>query len=91
MAAPAFIQPKLQTSKPGDPFEQEADQTADKVTRLSEPSTLSSASIKPPDENVQRKCSTCEEKEKVQKKGRGRSAAKNVCEQQRRISAANGR
>lgn len=62
----AFIQPKLQVSKPGDPFEQEADETADKVMRMSEPASVSATT--PPDGNVQLKCSKCEEEEKLQKK-----------------------
>jgi len=62
--APAFIQPKLQLSKPGDPFEQEADQQADKVMRMNEPSNvMASSPATPPDENIQRK-----EEEEVQTK-----------------------
>ncbi len=34
---PAAIQPKLNVSQPGDPYEQEADQVADQVTRMPEP------------------------------------------------------
>ncbi len=61
----AFIQPKLQMSKPGDPFEQEADQQADKVMRMSEPSPVmaSSPAAPPPEENIQRK-----EEEEIQPK-----------------------
>lgn len=51
-------------SKPGDPFEQEAEQSADKVMRMSEPSIVATAA----EDTVQRKCSKCEEEEKVQKK-----------------------
>lgn len=36
MGTTSFIQPKLSISQPGDPYEKEADATADKVMRMSE-------------------------------------------------------
>jgi hypothetical protein len=52
--APSFIQPKLTINEPGDKYEQEADAMADRVMRMSAPT-------------VQRKCTACEEEEKVQR------------------------
>jgi len=66
-ASSTFIQPRLQISKPGDPMEKEADQTADKVMRMTEPSVQRFASA-PADEDVQRKCTDCEKEEKLQRK-----------------------
>jgi uncharacterized protein DUF4157 len=62
-----FIQPRLQISKPGDPMEKEADQTADRVMRMNEPSVQRFATA-PGDEDVQRKCKDCEKEEKLQRK-----------------------
>src|SRR5262245_30729456 len=53
------IQPKLIVSVPSDPQEQEADQVADRVMRMSEPGHVGSASIA-----IQRKCTQCEDEEK---------------------------
>src|SRR5690242_2764541 len=55
-SAPA-IQTKLAVNKPGDEFEQEADRVADQVMRMTAPAP-----------SIQRKCSSCEEEEKVQRK-----------------------
>ncbi|HET9712273.1 MAG TPA: DUF4157 domain-containing protein, partial [Pyrinomonadaceae bacterium] len=53
---PGGVQAKLTVSQPGDPFEQEADQVADRVMRM----------------EVQRKCTGCEEEEeKLQRKEQG--------------------
>ena len=69
---PASIQAKLTISQPGDPYEQEADNVADRVMRME----VSAATGNKPrfnspiDEIVQRKCDECEEEEekKVQRK-----------------------
>ncbi|MBI1227587.1 MAG: DUF4157 domain-containing protein [Bacteroidetes bacterium] len=50
------VQAKLTVGKPGDKFEQEADSMAEKVVQ------------RPSMPGIQRKCSDCEEKEKVQMK-----------------------
>ncbi|MEO7312803.1 MAG: DUF4157 domain-containing protein [Chitinophagaceae bacterium] len=66
LVSPSFIQPKLQMSQPGDPFEKEADQQADRVMRMSEPTHVATgAAANPPDENIQRKE---DEQESVQAK-----------------------
>lgn len=62
-----FIQPKVNISQPGDPMEKEADATADRVMRMSEPSVQASSSA-PPDDELQRKCDSCDKEEKVQRK-----------------------
>ena len=59
-AAPT-VQTKLAVNKPGDEFEQEADQVADQVMRMT--------SVPAP--SIQRKCSGCDEEEKVQRKCAG--------------------
>lgn len=52
IGATAFIQPKLSISQPGDPYEKEADATADKVMRMPEaPVSLSQNK----EEEIQRK------------------------------------
>lgn len=52
---PLGIQAKLTVSRPGDPYEQEADRVADQVLRMPEP-------------QVQRACADCAEEETVQTK-----------------------
>lgn len=62
-----FIQAKLTINAPGDQYEQEADSMADKVMRMPAnglPFSPSSSSITP----IQRKCSDCEDDEKVHRK-----------------------
>ncbi|SHN32821.1 DUF4157 domain-containing protein [Mucilaginibacter sp. OK098] len=62
-----FIQAKLTINAPGDQYEQEADAMADKVMRMPAnglPFSPSSSSIPP----IQRKCSDCENDEKVHRK-----------------------
>lgn len=56
---PAVIQPKLKVNRPGDKYEQEANQMAEKVMRM------------PDNKYIQRKCAKCEEEEKnkIQMKG----------------------
>ncbi len=51
---PLFFQPKLTVGPTDDVYEREADATAEKVMRMTEPF-------------IQRKCSHCEEEEKVQR------------------------
>jgi hypothetical protein len=51
-----FIQTKLTVGSPDDPLEKEADDTADRVMRM------------PENAFIQRKCSHCEEEEKIHKK-----------------------
>lgn len=59
-AARAVIQRKLTISAPGDTFEREADDVADRVMRMVEPSPISSVPAA-----IQRKCAPCEEAEKA--------------------------
>lgn len=54
------IQRKPTTSSPGDPFEREADDVADRVMRMVEPTPISSTPAE-----IQRKCAGCEEEEKA--------------------------
>ena len=64
------IQAKLTVNEPGDAYEQEADAVADKVMRMPDPSVFNpeipfnKVSIS----SLQRKCATCDEEEKVQRK-----------------------
>ena len=60
-AKPFFFQPKLAVNKPNDIYEQEADEVADKVMRMREPSSQKPFFSSPV---VQRKCAHCEEDEK---------------------------
>ena len=66
--APLRIQPKLTIGPVDDPYEREADAVADKVMRMSdaEISHGKSSVI-----DIQRKCSHCEEEEKLQMKTEG--------------------
>lgn len=52
-------QRKPAVSSPGDPFEREADEAAEKVMRMAEP-----APIGPGPAGIQRKCAECEDEEK---------------------------
>jgi len=55
-----FFQPKLTINSPGDEYEKEADEMADKVMRMQQPFVQA----KPlPITSVQRKCAHCEEEE----------------------------
>lgn len=63
----SFIQPKLQVSQPGDPMEKEADATADRVMRMSEP-VVQPATATPPDDELQRKCDECDKEDKMHRK-----------------------
>lgn len=77
--APVFIQPKLTVNTPGDPYEQEADEMANRVMQMPKAQTGGSSpaffSPSPPD-LVHRKCAHCEEEEKkrVQRKESGPTA-----------------
>ena len=55
-STPLNIQTKLQIGSPDDPLEKEADDMAEKVMRMPETNL------------IQRKCSECEEKEKINRK-----------------------
>jgi Domain of unknown function (DUF4157) len=73
--APSVIQTKLAVNKPGDEYEQEADRVADQVMRMTapppqhaqhlNPRVLGTPALAP---SIHRKCSSCEEEEKVQRK-----------------------
>jgi hypothetical protein len=65
------IQPKLTINQPKDIYEQEADAVAEKVMRMPDPKAEATFfQPKPiPLSSLQRKCSHCEEEEKVQLKG----------------------
>jgi hypothetical protein len=71
--AGAFFQPKLSINQPNDVYEQEADAVADKVMRMSDPSsTHTNTFFKPAITPVQRKCAHCEEEDKsAQRKENG--------------------
>lgn len=65
---PLFFQPKLSVNQPGDVYEQEADDVADKVMRMKD--TAAEPFFSPP--AIQRKCAHCEEEEKrLQRKENG--------------------
>lgn len=63
-----FIQPKLTIGLPDEPYEREADIIADKVMRLADEEVLQTNPSPVP---IQRKCASCERKEKIQMKGEG--------------------
>jgi Domain of unknown function (DUF4157) len=69
----APIQTKLTVNEPGDAYEQEADAVADKVMRMPDPSVqqVQSPFNKVSISSLQRKCATCDEEEKVQRKEDG--------------------
>ena len=63
------VQPKLAINQPGDAYEQQADQMAESVMRMSSTEHQSNSSIKKVDDSVQTKCAECEKEEKeVQRK-----------------------
>ncbi|TWJ02465.1 uncharacterized protein DUF4157 [Mucilaginibacter frigoritolerans] len=63
-------------SQPNDVHEREADHMADKVMRMSDPSTNQTAFFKPANNHVQRKCQACEEEKKhVHRKESGNGEA----------------
>jgi hypothetical protein len=61
-----MIQPKLTINQPGDRYEEEADEMADRVMRMPDPAAVNNA-FKPSMSTIQRKCAECEE-EDVQRK-----------------------
>lgn len=66
-----FIQPKLTVNQPGDEYEREADEVAERVMRMPADSAMF---FRPkPVSSLQRKCAECEkeEEERVQKKEAG--------------------
>lgn len=74
--SPAGIQTKLTIGEPNDPYEHEADQVAERVMRMATPPGISdklsfTARTSP---KAQRKCASCEDEEKVQRKEAGPSA-----------------
>jgi hypothetical protein len=80
-----FFQPKLTINHPNDPYEQEADDMAEKVMRMPIPTTdrpfffPKSVSVS----GLQRKCAECEEEEKNlqrKEKGSGETHASNELE-----------
>ncbi|MBZ5684093.1 MAG: DUF4157 domain-containing protein [Acidobacteriia bacterium] len=59
-----MIQPKLTVNRPGDRFEQQADQVADAIMRMPEPSVLgASADVSNPPIALQRMCADCKEEQ----------------------------
>ncbi len=67
--SPTAIQPKLTIGKPNDKYEVEADAMADQVVqRLSKTKSNGTHGSDTNGTVVQRKCSSCEEEEKLQKK-----------------------
>ncbi|MEM9151928.1 MAG: DUF4157 domain-containing protein [Cyanobacteria bacterium P01_F01_bin.3] len=63
-----FIQPKLTVGQPNDKYEQEADRVAEQVMRMPSPEGVDPQVQHAPLPKVQRACSTCEEKKKLQAK-----------------------
>src|SRR4051794_17639293 len=68
---PGAIQAKLAVGQVDDPLEHEADRVADQVMRMSDP--VPSIATAPPE--INRKCTACEDEEKLQKKEAGPQAA----------------
>src|SRR5262249_20387611 len=59
---------KATVSSPGDPYEREADDVADRVMRMVEPAPIGSAAA-----TIQRKCAACEDEKKqtIQRRASG--------------------
>lgn len=66
--SPNTIQPKLTIGQPNDKYEVEADAMADKVVQRLSESSNQNAHLSIASPSIQRKCSHCEEKEKLQRK-----------------------
>lgn len=62
------IQCKLVVNQPGDRYEQEADRIAEQVMRMPDPGTSPPNASSAAAPLVQRKCSKCQEEEKLQRK-----------------------
>ena len=64
-----FFQAKLTVNEPNDVYEQEADAVADRVMRMPDPATAPNLLFnKVSISSLQRKCASCEDEEKVQRK-----------------------
>jgi hypothetical protein len=74
-AAP-FFHPKLTINQPNDPFEQQADAMAAQVMRM--PGNDQSQSFFPAKPSIQKKCSHCEQEERLQKKSDSNGGGMNV-------------
>jgi hypothetical protein len=72
---PVHIQPKLTVGAASDPYEQQADAMAERVMRMPAPAKENSFFSPANTAAVQRKCASCEEEEKVQRKVAGGSNA----------------
>lgn len=64
----SFFQPRLSINQPNDVYEQEADAVADKVMRMAGTSINNNSFFKPGITSIQRKCTDCEEEDKIQRK-----------------------
>lgn len=62
---PLSVQPKLIVGPTDDPFEKEADTTADRIMRMSDKLIFQTQPSSLP---IQRKCASCEEEDKIQMK-----------------------
>jgi hypothetical protein len=73
---PIGIQPKLTVNQPGDRYEQEADAIADRVVRMTKPSSVVAT---PTASSIQRKCAKCDDQEKhIQRKETAGAAPANT-------------
>lgn len=63
-----FIQPKLTVNQPNDSYEQQADAVADQIIRTADVNHSFFRSKDTETSSIQRKCSHCEEEEKLQLK-----------------------
>lgn len=79
-----FFQAKLTVSSPGDQYEKEADEVAEKVVSTegnnldTQPAGMSGLRLTPvSSRDIQKKCAECEEEEKVQMKGNGQEGPVN--------------
>lgn len=66
-----FFQPKLTVNRPDDVYERQADAMADHVLTMPAADMIKPSFFKPAITNINRKCSHCEEEEKVQRKDAG--------------------
>jgi hypothetical protein len=65
--SPLLVQPKLSVGASDDPMEREADAMADRILRMSDQSVSQDSFFKPHHRFIQRKCTHCEEEEKIQR------------------------
>jgi hypothetical protein len=61
-----LVQPKLSINQPGDIYEQEADAIADKVMWMTDNESVQQPFFSPVHSFLQRKCTHCEEEDKMQ-------------------------